>query len=329
MEHARNSVSTGFRREELSTRDLFASVIHGSIGGMSDAGVIGQAHDVRTTDGRTLRAHEVGDPAGELILVHHGTPGWGLLAPEWAADAVARGFRLVGYDRPGYGGSDRHPGRRVADAAADSAAIADALGADRFRTWGGSGGGPHSLACAALLPDRVVAAAVVAGVAPYDADGLEWTAGMGQDNIDEFGAATQGEPTLRPALEHANGQLTAMGAAGVADVLQSILPPVDTALLSGEMGEFLFRWMTGGIAGTVDGWVDDDLAFISDWGFQPAQIRVPVLIVHGGQDLMVPFDHGQWLGGRIPGVTTRFSDEDGHLSTLRTIPDVHTWLLER
>jgi pimeloyl-ACP methyl ester carboxylesterase len=287
------------------------------------------AHDVRTPDGRTLRVNEVGDPAGELVLVHHGTPGCGLLAPEWVADAVARGFRLVGYDRPGYGGSDRLAGRRVADVAADAAAIADALGAHRFRTWGGSGGGPHALACAALLPDRVIAAAVVAGLAPYDAEGLQWTAGMGQDNIDEFGAATQGEQTLRTFLEHANGQLAAIGAAGLADVLQSILPPIDAALLKGEMGEFLYRWMTGGIARTVDGWVDDDLAFIGDWGFEPEQVRVPVLVVHGGQDLMVPFDHGQWLGARIPGVTTRFSTEEGHLSALRSIPDVHTWLLER
>jgi pimeloyl-ACP methyl ester carboxylesterase len=299
------------------------------MGHMSAAGVIGQIHDVRTADGRTLRAHEVGDPAGELVLVHHGTPGWGLLAPEWAADAVARGFRLVGFDRPGYGGSDRQPGRRVADVAADAAALADALGVDRFRTWGASGGGPHALACAALLPDRVVAAAAVAGVAPYDADGLEWTAGMGQDNVDEFNAATQGEQTLRPFIDHANAEMTSIGAAGMAEVLQSILSPVDAALLTGETGEFLFRWMTDGVAGTVDGWVDDDLAFVSDWGFQPAQVGVPVLVVHGGQDLMVPFDHGQWLGGRIPGVTTRFSAEEGHLSTLRTIPDVHTWLLER
>ena len=287
------------------------------------------AHDVRTPDGRTLRVNEVGDPTGELVLVHHGTPGCGLLAPEWVGDATARGFRLVGFDRAGYGGSDRLPGRRVADVATDAAAIADALGVDRFRTWGASGGGPHALACAALLPDRIVAAAVVAGVAPYDADGLEWTAGMGQDNIDEFGAATQGEQTLRPLLEHANDQLASMGAAGVADVLQSILPPVDAAVAKGEMGEFLFRWMTDGVAATVDGWVDDDLAFLSDWGFRPDQVRVPVLVVHGGLDLMVPFDHARWLGDRIPGVTTRFSPEEGHLSTLRTIPDVHTWLLER
>ncbi|MEO8291337.1 MAG: alpha/beta fold hydrolase, partial [Gaiellaceae bacterium] len=141
------------------------------------------------SDGRILCVVEEGDPGGPAILCHHGTPGSRLLWRGLVEDAGTRGIRLLGYDRPGYGGSDPHPGRRAADAAGDVAAIADGLGIERLAVHGGSGGGPHALACAALLPDRVVAAASLAGVAPFEAEGLDWLDGMGQDNLDEFAAA--------------------------------------------------------------------------------------------------------------------------------------------
>ena len=146
-----------------------------------------QEHRV-AVDGRTLAVLEAGDESGHAVVAIHGTPASGVLWRGLVEDAEARGIRLLGYDRPGYGASDPHRGRTVADAAGDVAAIADALGIDRFAVEGGSGGGPHTLACAALLPDRVVAAASLAGVAPYPADGLDWLDGMGQDNLDEFAA---------------------------------------------------------------------------------------------------------------------------------------------
>ena len=126
---------------------------------------------VATPDGRTLTVYELGDPSGPAVLVHHGTPGDGLPFAPWVQDAVRRGIRLLSYDRPGYGASTAHHGRRIADAAEDAAAIADALGIGRFATWGISGGAPHALACAALLPERVVAAASLAALAPFDAEG--------------------------------------------------------------------------------------------------------------------------------------------------------------
>jgi pimeloyl-ACP methyl ester carboxylesterase len=295
---------------------------------MSTSGIAeSRHHDIRTADGRVLRVHETGDPQGELVLVHHGTPGWGLLPAAWEQDALDQGIRLVSYDRPGYGGSDRHSGRCVADVAADAAPIADGLGVGRFRTWGASGGGPHALACAALLPDRVVAAGVIASVAPYDAAGLDWLAGMGQDNIDEFGAALAGESTLSPFLVKVREQLMSVDAVGVITMLRSILPAVDVAVLTGEWGEFVYQSMTGGIAAGVDGWLDDDLTFCRPWGFDPAQISVPVRLWHGRADLMVPFAHGVWLAGHVPNVTAELLDEDGHLSTLARVPELHRWLL--
>jgi pimeloyl-ACP methyl ester carboxylesterase len=285
-------------------------------------------HEVRRPDGRRLRAYEAGDPDGELVVVQHGTPCSGILARWWAEDAAARGIRLVGYDRPGYGGSDRRAGRSVADCADDVAAIADHFGAARFRTWGVSGGGPHALATAALLPDRVVAAAALASVAPYRADGLDWLAGMGQDNLDEFGAAEAGEPALRPYLDEARDGLIAAGPDGLADQMRSILGAPDVAVLTGEVAAFMYAWLAGGQAGGPDGWLDDDLAFVRDWGFDLTDIRVPLLVLQGRHDLMVPFAHGGWLAEHMPAATARLTDDDGHLTLITDVGPVHAWLLD-
>jgi pimeloyl-ACP methyl ester carboxylesterase len=288
---------------------------------------VAREHLITLPDGRSLTAYEAGDPLGHAVLVHHGTPCSGILADWWARDAVARGIRLIGYDRPGYGGSDRHPGRTVADVVADARALADALGVTRFATWGVSGGGPHALACAALLPDRIIAAATLASVAPFAAEGLDWLAGMGQDNLDEFGAAIEGESALRPYLTEASAQLVAAGPTGMVEAFRSLLPEVDVAVLDADIAEFMYAWVAGGQRQGADGWLDDDLAFVRDWGFDPASIRVPLLVLQGRQDLMVPFAHGQWLASRIPGNTARLTDDDGHLTLLTEVTAVHAWLL--
>src|SRR5581483_3132479 len=134
---------------------------------------------VRTSDGRTLTVREAGDPAGVPVLLHNGTPGSGLLYEPHVRDAEEKGIRLFSYDRPGYGASSRKRGRSVADCAPDVEAVCDSLGVGRFCVCGISGGGPHALATAALLPDRVAAAASLASVAPFDAEGLDFLAGMG------------------------------------------------------------------------------------------------------------------------------------------------------
>jgi pimeloyl-ACP methyl ester carboxylesterase len=284
-------------------------------------------HEVRTRDGRLLAAAEAGDPGGQLVLVHHGTPGSRVLAGWWVDDAAARGIRLVTFDRPGYDGSDRRPGRTVADVAEDAEAIADALGVDEFRTWGVSGGGPHALACAALLPDRILSAAALAPVAPYEADGLDWLAGMGQDNLDEFRAADEGEQALRAYLSAARDGLFAAGSEGLAAEMRSLLPPADLAVLSGDVLEFMYDWMTRGQRTDFEGWLDDDLAFVAPWGFDLGAIKVPTLLMQGRQDLMVPYAHAEWLIKRIPGVEARLSEDHGHFSLQADLAPVHEWLL--
>jgi pimeloyl-ACP methyl ester carboxylesterase len=282
--------------------------------------------DVPLADGRTLRTYEIGDPSGALVIYHHGTPASGLLAQGWATDCEERGIRMVGYDRAGYGASSRKAGRTIADVADDIAAVADAVGADRFCTWGISGGGPHALACAALLGDRVIAAAGLAPVAPYDAEGLEFLAGMGQDNLDEFGAAAEGEGALRPYLNAQRAELITTTPEGLSDAMSSLIPEVDRQALTGDLAQHLHAAMLHGLGDGVDGWLDDDLAFVMPWGFDPASIDVPLLLLQGEQDLMVPFAHGQWLAAHTTS-EARFLPTDGHLSLDAKVPDVHSWLL--
>ena len=287
-------------------------------------------HTVEGPGGRSLRVREDGDPAGVPLIAHHGTPGSRLLYRRWVEDAAERGIRLIAYDRPGYGGSDRHQGRSVADAAADVDAIADALGLDRILVDGRSGGGPHALACAALLGDRVAAAATLAAVAPYDAEGLDFLAGMGEDNVIEFGAALEGPEVLGPLLEDFAPRLLAAEPDQLVGALRSLLSPPDVAVVSGGLAEELIASTREGIGAGREGWLDDDLAFTRPWGFDLAAISVPLALWQGRQDLMVPPAHGEWLAARIPGADACLSDEDGHLSIeLLRIGDVHAWLLER
>jgi pimeloyl-ACP methyl ester carboxylesterase len=280
--------------------------------------------------GRTLTVREGGDPAGVPVLIHHGTPSSSLLYEPQVHNAAERGIRLIGYDRPGYGGSTRNPGRAVADCAADVAAICDALEIERFCTWGISGGGPHVLATAALLPDRVAAAAALASVAPIDAEGLEFTAGMGEMNVESFNASRAGEERHRAQHELELESVRATTPEQLLAAWSSILGPADREVLTGSFVEFVIESTEAGIEPSSDGWFDDDVVFVEPWGFDVASIAVPVLVWHGEQDKFVPFAHGVWLAEHIPGAEARLTAEDGHLTILeRRIGEIHDWLLAR
>jgi pimeloyl-ACP methyl ester carboxylesterase len=245
-------------------------------------------------------------------------------------DAAEQGIRLFSYDRPGYGGSTRQKGRTVADCATDIAAVGDALGLERFGVWGLSGGGPHALAAAALLPDRVIAAAALASLAPYDADDLDFLAGMGELNVEEFGKVFAGEDVHRASMEKQREELLSATPDQLVDLWQTLLGPADREVATGVLAAFLLDHIRAGIGPSGDGWIDDDLAFVAPWGFDLASIRVPVQIWHGEQDRFVPYGHGVWLAGHIPGVDARLPAEDGHLTLAeRRVPEVHRWLLER
>jgi len=282
---------------------------------------------VHTPDGRTLAIEEAGDPGGSPVLVHNGTPNSRHLYGPNVRDAAGRGVRLIGYDRPGYGGSSPQPGRTVADCAADVRAICAELGIDRLTMWGISGGGPHVLACAAMLPDLVIAAASLASPAPFGADGLDYFADMGQDNIDDTRLQLADEAAARAKTDQDREEILATLPEDAARGLESLLTPTDAAVLRGEMAEYLVSSMQDGLAPGSQGWWDDNRCLVSPWGFDLAAIAIPVLLLHGRQDKFVPFGHGQWLAAHIPGVQARLLDGDGHLTLMQNrIPEVHAWL---
>ena len=269
---------------------------------------------MKAADGRELEVVTAGPEDGTPLFVLHGTPGAADLFEPSVAAAAERGLRLVAYSRPGYGASDRHEGRTVADCAADVASIADALGFDRFHTIGGSGGGPHSLACARLLPERVISAATIASGAPFDAEGLDWTAGMGKENIDEFAAAQAGEAELRAFLEHEAESMAGAAGADIVKALGDLVSEVDARALTGEFGAYLAAQMEHSLSSGIWGWFDDDVAFVSDWGFDLDGIEVPVSLWHGAQDRFVPIAHGEWLARHVSGARVTMRDGDGHVS---------------
>jgi pimeloyl-ACP methyl ester carboxylesterase len=284
--------------------------------------------DVKAADGRILRIAEGGAPDGVPVIKLEGTPVSRLISAAESADAATRGVRLITYDRPGYGGSARLAGRNVADCAADVRAIAGALGITRLGVWGISGGGPHALACAGLLRGLVPAVGVIASPAPYGVPGGTWLDGRGEGNVAEFRAAVEGESALRPLLDQWRADLTPASSAEVAQSLASLLSPADLAAYDGAYGEHAAASLQAAIAPGVDGWLDDDLAFVGDWGFGLSQNQTPVLLLHGAEDWFVPIAHGRWLADNVPEVEGRFFDDEGHLSLeINRLGELYDWLL--
>ena len=275
--------------------------------------MVTEFEEVPLPDGRRLDVRVSGPDGGLPFVFHHGTPGAGTPLRALERAAQTRGLRVVAPTRPGYGGSTRRQGRRVVDVVADTEAVLAALGVRRCVVGGWSGGGPHALACAARLPG-VAAALVIAGVAPSDAEGLAWSAGMGQDNLDEFGAAKEGPGPLRTYLELQGEHLKEVQVDQVVASLASLLPDVDRAVLTDEFGEDVAASFREAVRPGVDGWLDDDVAFVTPWGFDLSEIAVPTALWQGSLDLMVPFAHGAWLAERVPGARPHLLEGEGHLS---------------
>jgi pimeloyl-ACP methyl ester carboxylesterase len=269
---------------------------------------------VRLGNGRSVEVASSGPATGRPLVFHSGTPAGLAFYEPLARAATEAGLRTVQYSRPGYGDSDPHPGRRACDAAADVAGILDYLGADTFVTAGWSGGGPHALACAALLPDRCLAAATIAGVAPHDAAGLDWLDGMARENVDEFGLAVQGEPKLSEFLNQAAAMMAEITPEQLAVAFGGLVTPADQAALTGNFAAFMTEATKAAFTTGIAGWRDDDLAFTVGWGFELAAIAVPVAVWQGDADAMVPFAHGAWLAANIPGATCHLLPGQGHLT---------------
>lgn len=265
---------------------------------------------VTLRDGRELAVAVSGPPGGVSLLYHHGTPGCGLQPAASQEECASRGLRYLTYTRAGAQGSTRNPGRTVADVAADMEDVLDALDVERCIVAGKSGGGPHALATAALLPDRVVAAISIAGCRPYGEGFLD---GMGSDNIEEFHLALQGEEALRPFVMKHREALKDADADELVRDLATLLPEVDRRVLTSEVGADTVAVMVGGVQ-VPDAWIDDDLAFTRDWGFDLSDITVPTYVWQGSEDLMVPFHHGEWLAAHLPGAVAHLEQGEGHFS---------------
>jgi pimeloyl-ACP methyl ester carboxylesterase len=268
----------------------------------------------RTPDGRSLDVYVEGHEGAIPLLFHNGTPSTGLLYSRFVEAASQRGLSMMSFSRAGYGASTRNPGRRVADVVPDVATVLDQLGAPRFYTLGWSGGGPHALACAVLLPDRLIGAATVGGIAPRDADGLDWMAGMGQENVAGFSAALAGDAAIHRLLEQIGPSFATVTADEMAMRLGNLVSDVDRSAITGEAAAWLAEVFRESVRNGFWGWQDDELGFVKPWGFDLADTKVPVAIWQGAQDRFTPFAHGEWLASHIPRAHPHLLADQGHLS---------------
>jgi pimeloyl-ACP methyl ester carboxylesterase len=274
--------------------------------------------DLDVGPGRTLHVYVTnghGSDARLAVFWHHGTPNLGAPPKPLFRAADRLGIFWVSYDRPGYGGSTPRPGRDVASAATDVSGIADELGIGQFAVMGHSGGSPHALGCAALLPERVFAAVCVAGLAPFGADGIDWFAGMATSAAAELRAAAGGRAALEDYLtstEFDPEQFT----------------PADHAALAGPWS-WLNDMATQATEGGIGGMVDDNLAFVAPWGFDPGQVQAPVRFLHGGQDRIVPSSHTEWLVDHTPRSDAWSRPVEGHISVLNSASETLEWLSQQ
>ena len=271
--------------------------------------------ELRTSDGRTLEWHTQGPEAGPLVVYSHGTPSHSRLVGRLADELVRQGAQVVGISRPGYRTSTRQPGRCVADVADDVRALVSELGRTEFCSLGWSGGGPHALALGALVPGCKLVV-TLAGVAPFDALGDSWTTGMGESNVVEFGLSAQGEAELRTMLDPMTGVLADLSAdVLLAGGMGDLLSDEDTRVLQQpNEAEFLASSVRLALKMGNDGHIDDDLAFVKDWGFSLSELKVPVELWQGDSDRMVPHTHAIALAVAIPGAKLHLLPGDGHVS---------------
>jgi pimeloyl-ACP methyl ester carboxylesterase len=273
---------------------------------------------VSTPDGRTLEVLTGGDPDGFPLLFHGGSPSAAVRYEPFDRAVREAGLRSITYSRPGYGDSTAHPRPepRMVDDVADSLVVLDALGVDRFVTAGWSGGGPRALGCAALLSDRCLAAASIAGVGPHDGEGLDWKGGMAEENVVEYTAAEAGRDAYAAFVEGEFLPVLLADADDLAESLGGLLPPADKAAMDREFTEWLTKTFHRAGAQRIVGVLDDGQAAVRPWGFDVGAITVPVLIYQGRQDAMVPFAHGEWLAAHVPGAEVHLTEEDGHLTPM-------------
>jgi pimeloyl-ACP methyl ester carboxylesterase len=265
-------------------------------------------------DGRSVEYLVSGpDDAPDLLLFHGGSPSAAVERPGLTRAATAAGMRVASYSRGGYGNSERREGRSVADEAVMCAALADRLGHESFFTIGWSGGGPVALACAALLPQRVRACLTLASITPLTESGAAWRTLWNPAQLREWDELEEGNlAKLTPDFEAAVGLFSRMTGHRLAAVGGT---PDPRALAYGHETQIrpsLVRSMRRAVQRGYFGYLDDNLAQARDWGFRVSSIAVPVVVLHGELDRLVPVAHGRWLAANIPGARFVILPDAGH-----------------
>ena len=281
---------------------------------------------VYAPDGRRLTVRNLGDRSGAPVFFMHGTPGSRLGPFPRGALLHQLGVRLIAYDRPGYADSDRLPSRSVAHAAADVRAIADALRIKQFSIVGRSGGGPHALACAAMMPDRVTRVAVLVGLAPRNAEGLDWYAGMTESNRREYNIAESGVRALARAIETSAEKIRDDPKLLLRNLGPELPLPDWRVVADNGIRVGLRHNYSEALSRSGAGWVDDARSFTQDWGFDPADILVPTVLGHGAQDVFSPVAHTRWLARTVPGAIEQIAEDAAHFSAIDILPSLLPWL---
>jgi pimeloyl-ACP methyl ester carboxylesterase len=283
---------------------------------------------VSAPDGRGVAVEEWGEPAGYPVFLLHGTPGSRLGPIPRSMRLYQLGIRLITFDRPGYGLSDRWIGRKIADVAGDVERIAEALQLEEFAVLGRSGGGPHALACAALLTGRIRRVGVLAGLAPVGAKGLDWFKGMAATNTREYMTVHQQGTLISARLQVIAARVRADPMQLVANIFCDLTPSDRRIVFDAEIRRMLMETYAEAFRTSADGWIDDLLAFCSPWGFDVADITVPTMLWHGANDTFVPVGHSRWLAANISTSTVTLQSGTAHFGALDVLPDVLRWLAE-
>ena len=262
------------------------------------------------SDGRAFEYFDNGVSNENAILFLHGTPGDATAWKRWLAEITT--VRAIATSRPGYGLSERMKGRRVADDLRNQSQVLDHLGIKRFVSIGWSGGGPHSLNMS--RDPRCVASFTLAGVGEYGREDLDFLAGMGPENHDEFGEALKGEAAISSWMERNGTGMRTVTGKDLIEALGGLIGEADKRALTPERAEESAENFRRALEKSFYGWIDDDLAFIRDFGFDISKIDKPVVLWQGDDDFMVPKAHSEWLARHIPGAKLRFVPGHGHIS---------------
>jgi pimeloyl-ACP methyl ester carboxylesterase len=269
---------------------------------------------LKLTDGRFFEYFDNGIASTSAIVFHHGTPAHASLWNSWLDLAASRGIRAISYSRAGYGISDRNEGRTVLSNNDDIRELLDSFGIRDFVSIGWSGGGPHAIATTQIAGSR--GAIALASVGAYGVDDLDFLAGMGPENEEEFGEALKGEAEISAWMDANAVAFKDVTESDVREALGGLIGEADKRALDGAIADEYATATRKGLAVSFDGWIDDDIAFIQPWGFALNAISVPVILWQGDQDLMVPHAHSYWLEKQIPTSQLKFLPGQGHFSPI-------------